>query len=71
MQTKEILACEIMEDDWFFLAGHLYRVGTVNVYETHDKIGIQFYDPHQGAPARFRYYNLDVYKDTHMTILNQ
>lgn len=70
MKVKDITAKELMTDDWFFLAGHLYRVGTVNTY-SNGTVGIQFYDPEQGAPARLSLGNLTVTNGHPMQILNQ
>lgn len=70
MKTKIITAQELMEDDWFLLAGNLYRVGTINTYHN-GTVGIQFYDPSQEDPASLYLHNLSVTKDLRMQIFNQ
>ena len=70
MQTKEIVAAQLMQDDYLFVAGRLYRVGIVNTY-MNDTVGIQLYDPNQGRPAKLFFLNLTVHTSTLMQILNQ
>lgn len=70
MKLSDIVAEQIQTDDWFFLAGELYRVGLVTAYHN-GTIGIQAYNPHQGAPAQLDLINITVPKRLPLQILNQ
>ena len=70
MELKDITAAEIMQDDWFLLAGKLYRVGAVNIY-ANSTVGIQFYNPNQERPGKLTLGNISVASNLPMQILNQ
>jgi hypothetical protein len=70
MELNDIVAEQIKTDDWFFLAGELFRVGAVNTY-INGTVGIQFYNPNQGGPARLTLGNLTVANKQPMQVLNQ
>lgn len=70
MQTDNIPASEIQVDDWFFLAGTLFRVVETETFKEADVTNIRFVDLTNEESIKFPF-SLAVDSTFQMQILNQ